>query len=78
MTPRTLTPSPAASTFLGVPVAPTVSVVACDGAFEEDGWAVAPGFFLGTMDDGAVDEENDDEDDALRTLLGFAQALPPT
>jgi hypothetical protein len=33
------------------------------------------------MDDGAVDEEDgeDDEDnDALRMLLGFTQAQPPT
>ena len=30
------------------------------------------------MDDGAVDEENGNEDDVLHMLLGFAQALPPT
>ena len=37
---------------------------------------MALGFFLCAMDDGAVDEENDDEDDALRTLSGLSKRFP--
>ena len=76
-TPPTPTTSPTASTPPGIPVAPAASAAACNGAFEVDGWAVAPAFFLGAMNDGTVDEENDDEDDPRRTFLGFVQARRP-
>ena len=39
---------------------------------------IIPCLSLDVTDDEAIDEENDDEDDTLCTLLGFAQALPPT
>jgi hypothetical protein len=38
------------------------SAAVCEGAFEVEGWAATPDFFLGAMDDEAVDEEDGDED----------------
>ena len=41
------------------------------GPFEVDGWAEGPDFFfLGAMVNGVVEDEDGDEDDALRTLSG--------
>ena len=47
------------------------------GAFEVDGWAKGPDFFfLGAMVDGIVEDENGDEDGALRTLSGSHKRAP--
>ena len=47
------------------------------GAFEVDGWAEGPDFFfLGAMVDGIVEDEDGDEDDALRTLSGSRKRSP--
>jgi hypothetical protein len=60
-TPPAPATSPAASMSPCIPVAPAALVAACDRAFEVDGWAATPGFFLGAMDDGAADEEDGGE-----------------
>ena len=42
-----------------------------------DGWAEGPDFFfLGAMVDGAVEDEDGDEDDALQTLSGSCKRCP--
>ena len=46
------------------------------GAFEVDGRAEALGFFLGAMFDGAAEDEDGDEDDALLTLSGSRKRSP--
>ena len=70
------TTSPTASTSQCVPVAPIASAAACEEALEEDSWAVAPGFFLGAMDEEAIDEEDDNEDDTLLILSGLRKRFP--
>ena len=51
-------------------VVPMVSTATCEGAFQVGGCAVAPDFFLG-----AIDEENDEEEDRrVVHNFGFAQA----
>ena len=54
-----------------VSASPAALEAAGGGAFEVDGWAEGPNFFLlGAMVDGIVKDEDGDEDDTLRTLLG--------
>ena len=68
---------PAALTSSSVYASPTVSEAAGGGAFEVDGWAEGPDFFfLGAMVDGVVEDEDGDEDDALRTLSGSHKRSP--
>jgi hypothetical protein len=47
-----------------------------EGAMSLPSRTVAPHFLLGVMDDEAVDEENDDEDDVLLTLSGSRKCQP--
>ena len=58
--------------------APSEALEAAGGiAFEVDGWAEGPDFFfLGAMVDGIVEDEDGDEDDALRMLSGSHKRAP--
>ncbi|XP_048566887.1 SH3 domain-containing protein C23A1.17-like [Triticum urartu] len=63
------TTSPAASTSSRAIVSTAALEAAGGGAFEVDGWAEVPDFFLGTMVNGAVEDEDGDEDDTTQTLI---------
>src|SRR4051812_32811567 len=77
MVPPTPTTPLAAFTSTLVPASSEAPEVASSGAFEVDGWAEGPDFFfLGAMVDGVVKDEDGDEDDALRTLLGSRKRSP--
>ena len=67
---------PAAFTSSLAPASSEALEAAGGGAFEVDGWAEVPDFFLGAMVDGVVEDEDGDEDDALRTLLGSRKRSP--
>ena len=62
---------PAALTSSLVTASLAASEATGSGTFEVDGWAEGPDFFfLGAMVDGIVEDEDGEEDDALRTLSG--------
>ena len=73
--PAPITP-PAAFTSSLTPASSEALEVAGDGAFEVDGWAEGPDFFLGAMVDGIVEGEDGDEHDVLRTLSGSCKRAP--
>ena len=73
--PAPATPPAALTSSLGSAF-PAALEVAGGGAFEVDGGGEAPDFFLGAMVDGAVEDEDGDEDDAVRTLSGSCKGDP--
>ena len=61
---------------LACPASPAALGAAGSGVFEVDGRAEVPDFFLGAMVDGVVEDEDGDEDDTLRMLLGSRKGSP--
>ena len=69
--------APAAFTSSLAPASSEPLEAAGSGAFEADGWAEQPDFFfLGAMVNSVVEDEDGDEDDALRMLSGSRKRSP--
>lgn len=68
--PPTPTAPPAASTSSRDAVLPATLEATGGEAIEVEGWAEVLDFFLGAMVDGAIEDEDCDEDDAQHALSG--------